>query len=106
MMVCPQCRQQVPAKLSWIFSGANGSSCPHCKASLCPRAACAVVLFLLACALGDTTLIVLRHFGVQSWLTLLAFFVAFAATYLAGLRLILRLRVKTVPPAKLDPSRI
>ena len=44
-MQCPQCNQRVPAKLLWVVSGANGSSCPHCKASLCPKAMCAVVLF-------------------------------------------------------------
>jgi hypothetical protein len=103
-MVCPQCHKEVPAKLNLVLSGANGSLCPHCKVSLCPKAVCAVVLFLLSCVLADTTLILLRHAGAQFWLAFLAFFVVFAAAYLVGMRLILRLRVKG-RAAGLDPSR-
>jgi hypothetical protein len=64
------------------------------------------VLFLLSCVLGDATLIVLRCLGAESWLSFAAFFVVFAATYLVGLRVILRLRVKAAPPVRLDASRV
>lgn len=104
-MVCPQCNKQVPARLHWVFSGANGSLCPHCQASLCPKAACAVVLFLLSCLIGDGTLILLRWAGASWWIAFAAFFFVFAAAYLAGLRLILRLRLKRPDAAGLDPSR-
>lgn len=105
-MDCPQCHKQVPARFSWILSGANGSTCPHCKVSLCPKATCAIVLFLLSCVLADGTLILLRHAGVGSWIAFVAFFGVFAAAYLLGLRLILRLRVKATPHQPLDPSRM
>jgi hypothetical protein len=65
MVKCPACKQQIPAKFLWVVNGASGSVCPHCEASLCPRAACAVVLFLLACVLGDGTLILLRRLGAE-----------------------------------------
>jgi hypothetical protein len=105
-MDCPQCHKQVPARLSWVLSGANASTCPHCKVSLCPRATCAIVLFLLSCVLADGTLILLRHVGAGSWIAFAAFFVVFAAAYLLGLRVILRLRVKTNAPRGLDPSNM
>jgi hypothetical protein len=105
-MDCPQCHKQVPTKFSWILSGANGSTCPHCKVSLCPKAVCAIVLFLLSCVLGDGTLILLRHAGAASWIAFSAFFVVFAAAYLLGLRVILRLRVKAKAPHGLDPSHV
>lgn len=105
-MVCPQCHRPVPLKLFWIASGANGSSCPHCEASLCPRAACAVVLFLLSCVTGDTTLLLLRHWGVEFWSAFLGFFAVFALTYALGLKFILRLRVKTPPAPGLKERRV
>lgn len=105
-MDCPQCHKQVPARFSWILSGANGSTCPHCKVSLCPKATCAIVLFLLSCVLADGTLILLRHAVVGSWVAFAAFFGVFAAAYLLGLRVILRLRVKATPHQPLDPSRM
>jgi hypothetical protein len=105
-MDCPQCHKPVPAKLHWVINGAKGSLCPHCKVSLCPQATCAVVLFFLACGLADVTLILLRRAGAEFWLAFLAFFVVFAAAYLAGLRLILRLRVKTQPAERLGASRV
>jgi hypothetical protein len=103
-MDCPQCHQQVPARLHWFLYGANGSVCPHCNAGLCPKAVCAVVLFLLSCALGDGALILLRHSGAQSWLAFGAFFVVFAAVYLVGMRAILRLQVKVSPDDRLRIS--
>lgn len=105
-MDCPQCQKRVPATLHWVLSGANGSTCPHCNASLCPRATCAVVLFLVSCGLADGTLILLRHTGVAFWVAFAAFFAVFAAAYLIGLRVMLRLRVKSSTAAGLDPSRI
>jgi hypothetical protein len=103
-MNCPQCRNSVASKSLWILSGKDGSSCPHCKTSLCPRASCAVVLFLLSCVLGDVTLTVLRHIGAPFWLAFAAFFVVFAATYMIGAPLILRLRVRPTPPSTMDAT--
>lgn len=94
-MFCPGCRKPVPATVRWVLSGANGSTCPHCKASLCPRAAYAVILFLISCGLADGTLILLRHGGAPFWLAFAAFFIAFAAVYLVGVRVLLRLRVNS-----------
>ena len=105
-MDCPQCHQQVPAKFHWFLSGAKGSVCPHCQAGLCPKAVCAVVLFLLSCALGDGALILLRRAGAESWLAFSAFFVVFAAAYLLGLRVILRLQVKASGRPGLDASHV
>lgn len=105
-MDCPQCQKRVPATFHWILSGANGSMCPHCKAILCPKATYAVVLFLVSCGLADGTLILLRHGGIAFWLAFAAFFVVFAAVYLVGMRVMLRLRVKANAAAGLDPSRI
>ena len=96
-MTCPQCLKSIPSKLLWIVSGKDGSSCPHCKASFCPKPLCAVVLFLLSCAIGDATLIVLRRLGAPFWMAFAAFFVVFAAAYALGMPLILRLRVKAPP---------
>jgi hypothetical protein len=92
-MRCPQCGKKIPAKHFLLLRGADGSVCPHCAAGLCPRASCAVALFLLACAAGDVTLILLRRAGAESWLAFAGFFVVFAAAYLAGMRFILRMRV-------------
>lgn len=105
-MDCPQCHKQIPARFSWVLSGANGSTCPHCRVSLCPKATCAVVLFLLSCVLADGTLILLRHAGASSWIAFAAFFGVFVAAYLLGLRVILRLRPKTNPAQGLDPSPV
>ena len=105
-MDCPQCQKRVPATLHWVLSGANGSTCPHCKANLCPKAACAVALFLVSCGLADGALILLRHVGVAFWIAFSAFFVVFAVVYLLGLRVIVRLRVKSAATAGLGPSRI
>lgn len=80
--------------------------CPHCQAGLRPKAVCAVVLFLLSCALGDGALILLRRAGAESWLAFSAFFVVFAAAYLLGLRVILRLQVKASGRPGLDASHV
>jgi hypothetical protein len=95
-MFCPQCQKRVPARLLWVVSSANGSPCPHCKASLCPKPMCAVVLFALSCICGDVTLILLRRADVNFWLAFLGFFLVFAGVYAVGLKLFLRLRVR--PP--------
>jgi hypothetical protein len=97
-MICPQCSKKIPAKNFLVLRGADGSVCPHCAAALCPRASCAVVMFLLACAAADVTLILLRRVGAESWLAFAAFFVVFVAAYLAGMRFILRMRVKNEAP--------
>ena len=105
-MDCPQCQKRVPATLHWVLSGANGSTCPHCKAGLCPKATYAVLLFFVSCGLADGALILLRHAGVAFWVAFAAFFIVFAMVYLIGLRVMLRLRVKANAAAGLDPSRI
>ena len=105
-MDCPQCRQQVPPKLHWFLSGANGSVCPHCKAGLRPKAICAIVLFFLSCALGDGALILLRRAGAESWVAFGAFFVVFAVAYLLAMRVILRLQVKASPEEAMVSGKI
>ena len=97
-MNCPQCLKSISSKSLGIISGKDGSQCPYCNALLCPRASCAVALFLLSCLLGDSTLIALRHFGAPFWLAFAAFFVVFGATYTISAPLILRLRVKPAFP--------
>ena len=96
-MTCPQCLKSIPSRLLWIVSGKDGSSCPHCKASLCPKPLCAVLLFLLSCGIADATLIILRHSGAPFWAAFLAFLVVFAAAYAIGTPLLLRLRIKAQP---------
>jgi hypothetical protein len=105
-MNCPQCLKSIPSKSLWLVSGKDGSACPHCRASLCPRAFCAVILFLLSCVVGDATLIVLRHVGAPFWLAFAAFFVVFVAAYAFGAPLILRLRVKPEPASSLGEHHV
>jgi hypothetical protein len=105
-MICPQCLKTVPSKSLFLISGKEGASCPHCKASLCPRATCAVVLFLLSCVLGDAALILMRHAGAPSWLAFSGFFVVFAAAYAVCAPLILRLRVRHARPSTLGEHHV
>ena len=93
-MTCPQCNQQVPAKSLWTRAGLSTVVCPHCQASLCPKAVCAVVLFLLSFGMGDAVLVLLRRSGVENWLAFMGFFLVFIAVFGVFAPLLLRLRVK------------
>ncbi|HKV49003.1 MAG TPA: hypothetical protein VJN69_12995 [Candidatus Acidoferrales bacterium] len=65
-----------------------------------------MALFLVSCGLADGALILLRRGGIAFWLAFAAFFVVFAAAYLIGMRVMLRLRVKANTVAGLDPTRV
>jgi len=93
-MTCPQCNQQVPAKSLWTRAGLSTVVCPHCQVSLCPKAVCAVVLFLLSFGMGDAVLVLLRRSGVENWLAFMGFFLVFIAVFGVFAPLLLRLRVK------------
>jgi len=93
-MTCPQCYQQVPAKSLWTRAGLSTVVCPHCQASLCPKALCAVVLFMVSFGMGDAVLVLLRRSGAAMWLAFAGFFVVFVAFYAVFAPLMLRLRLK------------
>jgi hypothetical protein len=93
-MTCPQCNQPVPAKSLWTRAGLSTVVCPHCHASLCPKALCAVVLFVVSFGMGDAVLVLLRHGGAAIWLAFAGFFVVFVAVYAVFAPLMLRLRLK------------
>jgi len=93
-MTFPQCNQPVPAKSLWTRAGLSRVICPHCQVSLCPKALCAVVLFLVSFGMGDAVLVLLRRAGVELWLAFAGFFVVFIAVYVVFAPLLLRLRLK------------
>jgi len=93
-MDCPQCHQQVPAKSLWTRSGLSTVVCPHCSASLCPKALCAVVVFLASFGMGDVVLVLLRRSGAGVWLSFAGFFVVFIAAFAIFGALLLRLQLK------------
>lgn len=93
-MTCPQCKGRVPVKALWTATGLSGVVCPHCHASLCPKAIRAIVLFAVSFGLGDLTLVVLRRHGAAFWLALLGFVLVFAGVYSVAAPLVLRLRLK------------
>ena len=93
-MTCSQCKGRVPSKALWTATGLSGIVCPHCHASLCPKAVCAIVLFALSFGLGDIALVVLRRHGAEFWLAFFGFFVIFAGVYAVTAPLVLRLRLK------------
>lgn len=93
-MTCPQCNEGVPASSLWTRSGLSGVVCPHCHASLCPKAICAVVLFAASFGLGLLVMIVLRREGAEFLVPFAAFFMVFVAVYAALGPLILHLRLK------------
>ena len=68
--------------------------CPHCHASLCPTAICAVVLFAASFGLGLLVMIVLRREGAEFLVPFAAFFMVFVAVYAALGPMMLRLRLK------------
>jgi hypothetical protein len=105
MMTCPQCNGRVPTKALWTATGLSGVVCPHCNASLCPKALCSILLFALSFGLGDITLVVLRQHGAEFWLAFLGFFVIFAGVYSAAAPLVLRLRLKDDAAAYLAGRR-
>ncbi|HXJ17725.1 MAG TPA: hypothetical protein VNM68_11095 [Candidatus Polarisedimenticolia bacterium] len=92
-MTCPQCKGRVPSLALWTATGLSGIVCPHCHASLCPKALCSIVLFMLSFGLGDIALVVLRQHGAEFWLACLGFLVVCAGVYAVAAPLV-RLRLK------------
>lgn len=105
-MNCPQCNGRVPSKALWTATGLSGVVCPHCHASLCPKALCSIILFVLSFGLGDITLVVLRQQGAEFGLAFLGFFVIFAGVYAVAAPRVLRLRVKDAAAPSLAGRRI
>jgi hypothetical protein len=100
-MTCPQCNRRVPARSLWTTSGLSSVLCPHCHASLCPKAMCALVLFAASFGLGLAVMIVLKREGAEFLMSLAAFFAVFVAVYAALGPLILSLRLKDPGAARL-----
>ncbi len=93
-MTCPQCASRVPAKALWTSTGLSGVVCPHCRASLCPKAFCTIVLFAACMGLGEGALLILRSRGANFAFSLLGFFVVFGGVYLLSAPALMKLRVK------------
>lgn len=105
MMTCPRCSERVPAKSIWTAAGLAGVVCPHCRASLCPQARCAVVLFAVSFGLGDAALFFLRSHGADFWLAFTGFFVVFACVCTVAGPLILSWRLKDYSEPNLSGRR-
>jgi hypothetical protein len=93
-MTCPQCASRVPAKALWTSNGLSGMVCPRCRASLCPRALCTIVLFAASIGLGEAALLMLRSHGWNFAISFLGFFMVFAGVYSLAAPVVLKLRVK------------
>jgi hypothetical protein len=104
-MTCPQCKGRVPSKALWTATGLSGIVCPHCNASLRPKALCSIVLFTLSFGLGDIALVVLRQRGVEFWLAFLTFFVIMTGVCAVAAPLVLRLRLKDDTAPRLPVGR-
>jgi hypothetical protein len=96
-MTCPQCASRVPAKALWTSSGLSGVVCPHCHASLCPKALCATALFVACFGLGEAALLILQSHGQNLAVSLLGFFAVFAGVYALAAPVLIKLRVKDQP---------
>lgn len=101
-MKCPQCNERVPAKSLWTPSGPSGVTCPHCHASLCPKAVSTLVLFAISFGLGLLVVTALRREGADLLMSLGAFFVVFAAAYAVAGPMILSLRPKDSGATRLN----
>jgi hypothetical protein len=93
-MTCPQCDGRVPAKTLWTSTGPSGIVCPQCRASLYPKALCAIVVFALCIGLGEASMLILQWHGANFAIGLLAFFFVFAAVFALAAPIVLKLRVK------------
>ncbi|MGA9184586.1 MAG: hypothetical protein WA875_00230 [Candidatus Acidiferrales bacterium] len=93
-MTCPQCSQRVPARRLWTATHLSGVICPHCNASLCPGATCAVVMTILAFGAGELTLLFLHRHGYQVWESIAGFVVVAALVYAVLGPLVIRLHPK------------
>jgi len=105
-MTCPQCDGRVPVKAPWTSTGPSGIVCPHCHASLCPKAFCTIVVFALCIGLGETLLLMLRGHGENFAVALLGFYLAFAAVFALAAPAVLKLRVKDSAPRSLAEKRM
>ncbi|MGA8555116.1 MAG: hypothetical protein WB630_11930 [Candidatus Acidiferrales bacterium] len=105
-MTCPQCQQRVPLSVFWTAKGLSGLSCPNCHVSLCPTPLSAILVFALSFGLGNATLILLRHKGMDFLAAFAGFFVVFAAVYAVIAPAILRMRVKEQPRTHLSGHQV
>lgn len=105
-MICPQCKARVPAKALWTPSGPGRVVCPECGARLCPKAACAVALFLISLGLGEIALVALRSSGAGLEYGFLGFFLVFACAYCLAMPLVVKLRYRddAVPLPSRSPA--
>jgi len=104
-MNCPRCDGRVPAKALWTSAEPSGMVCPHCRASLCPKALCAIVVFALCIGLGEASLLVLRWHGAGFAVGLLGFFFVFVAVFALAAPVVLKLRVKESAPRSFAGKR-
>lgn len=93
-MTCPQCASRVPARALWSSSGLSGVVCPHCRASLCPKALCTVLLFAACIGLGEAALIILQSLGEALAISVLGFIFVSAGVYLLAGPALIKLRIK------------
>lgn len=93
-MTCPRCASRVPAKALWTSTGFSGIVCPDCRAHLCPKALCTIVLFAICIGAGEASLLALQWHGANFALSLVGFFAAFAAVYALAAPVVLTLREK------------
>lgn len=105
-MTCPQCASRVPAKALWTSTGFSGIVCPHCRASLCPKAFCTIVLFAVCIGLAEASLLMLQWHGANFAVSLLGFFVVFAGVCALAAPAVLKLRVKDDAPGPLADRRV
>lgn len=93
-MTCPQCASRVPAKALWSSSGFSKVVCPHCDASLCPKALCTIVVFAIGIGLGEAALLLLESHGENLAISIAGFMAVFAGVYLLAAPALIKLRVK------------
>lgn len=105
-MTCPQCARRVPVKALWTSNGLSGVVCPHCRASLCPKAFCAIILFALCLGLGEGALLLLQSRGANFAIGVLGFFTVFAGIYVLAAPVLLKLRVKDDAPPRFAGRRV
>lgn len=104
-MTCPQCASRVPAKALWTSTGLSGVVCPRCRACLCPKAFCTILLFVACFGLGEAALLILQSRGQNLAVSVLGFFVVFAGVYALAAPFLIKLRVKDEIPQRLAGRR-
>ncbi len=103
MASCPQCGNDVPAKVIWQAYGLSGVVCPQCNASLWPKDWSSFVLILVSWSLGWAARVLLQWKGAGWPLDFLGWAGTFLISYVLLMRPILRLRLKEPPLTTLKP---